>query len=304
MNIKKKRFLTGFVTCCFCMTAWVYVGGCSAVGSVNESEEGDIRDSGVGFSDGGDQDQRDAHQWTDLDSGDSTTPCEEGDTQPCYPGDPEHAGVGICVMGTQVCERVMDGEFSTTQWGPCEGAGEPREEECNGLDDNCNGETDDGAECPENEICSDGACVQLYQDCSLTGYGMLAHGQEVSSYLTATVPCGHSCSLVTISCNDGTLSGGSSYFESCSVESCTCKFIHGKGYSHLDPGTSCSSELLNVNTTSGCTGGVQHYPSYSCTYSCSTNGVLTRSYGGPCEIGNGLCGGSVSSASPTTCPDF
>ncbi len=240
MNSKKKSFLTGFVTCCFCMTAWIYALGCSA----GESKDGDIRDSGVAFSDGGDQDQRDAHQWTDLDSGDPTTTCEEGDTQPCFPGDPEHAGVGICVMGTQVCERVMDGEFSTTEWGPCEGAGEPREEECNGLDDNCNGETDDGAECPGNEICLDGAC------CAPVDGGWSDWVDDVSD--CGVLWCGtytrhRTCDNPPPSCGGAPCQGDDTMIANCPTGK---NLVHGGGEA---PCNSALQEMIADCQTMGCT---------------------------------------------------
>ena len=147
------------------------------------------------------------------------------------------------------------------------------------------------------------ACVQHYRDCPLSGYGTLLHGTQVTSYAAPTVPCGSTCTSVTLSCSDGVLSGGSGYHGSCAVDSCDCHFSHGQGFSTLSPGESCSSDLVNVNTTSGCTGGIQQYASYHCTYTCNSNGTITRSPGGPCELGNGACGGSVSGYSTTTCPD-
>ena len=145
-------------------------------------------------------------------------------------------------------------------------------------------------------------CAQQYRNCALAGYGTLLHGAQVSSYSSATVPCGSMCTTLTISCNDGTLTGGSSYEGSCVVDECTCDFAHGLGFVTLSPGQSCSTDFVNANTTSGCSGGAQHYDSYHCTYTCNSNGTVTRSAGGPCEIGNGWCGGSVSGYSTTTCP--
>lgn len=164
----------------------------------------------------------------------------------------------------------------------------------------------------ETRVCDNGtlsgsytnpACAQQFRECPLAGYGTLLHNTQVTSYVSASVPCGSTCASTTISCHDGTLSGGSSYHASCTVDSCNCQFSHGQGFTTLSPGQSCSSHLVNVNTTSGCTGGVQHYDGYDCTYTCNANGTVTRSSGGPCEIGNGACGGSVSGSSTTTCPD-
>jgi hypothetical protein len=64
-------------------------------------------------------------------------PCEvENDTQPCYPGSPVSRGLGECRDGLSTC---LSG-----RWGDCEGYQLPVAESCNGLDDDCNGVTDDG----------------------------------------------------------------------------------------------------------------------------------------------------------------
>ncbi|MEO1273734.1 MAG: MopE-related protein, partial [Myxococcota bacterium] len=64
---------------------------------------------------------------------------EEGDplSQTCYNGQQGTAGVGICRSGVQTC---AGGRFTS-----CVGEVRPATVElCNGLDDNCNGDTDEG----------------------------------------------------------------------------------------------------------------------------------------------------------------
>ena len=73
--------------------------------------------------------------------------CLDGTTQSCG------TSVGRCERGTQIC---AGGEF-----GACEGGVGPVEEICNGVDDNCNGLTDEDFVCdlpPEatDALCSDG----------------------------------------------------------------------------------------------------------------------------------------------------
>lgn len=65
-------------------------------------------------------------------------------------GDCETGLPGICGAGTMQCRS---GSLACVQHN------EPRQEICNGLDDDCNGLVDDGALCPEGEICHRGACV-------------------------------------------------------------------------------------------------------------------------------------------------
>jgi len=66
--------------------------------------------------------------------------CKPGTTQACYSGAPGTQGVGPCTGGTQSCDP-------SGTWGPCVGEVVPSGESCgNGVDDNCNGMTDENAD--------------------------------------------------------------------------------------------------------------------------------------------------------------
>ncbi|MCE5194674.1 MAG: hypothetical protein LLF28_04340 [Nitrospiraceae bacterium] len=66
--------------------------------------------------------------------------CTDGQTQSCYSGASETKGVGLCQAGTQTC--------SGGQWGTCVGEVLPTEEICgDNLDNNCNGQVDEGCGC-------------------------------------------------------------------------------------------------------------------------------------------------------------
>ena len=86
--------------------------------------------------------------------------CTPGKTQSCYGGPKGTEGKGICKTGTQTCT-------SAKKWGPCQGAVAPQEETCNGKDDDCNGQTDEGLKAPS---CFQtlGACAGLKQKCGGT----------------------------------------------------------------------------------------------------------------------------------------
>lgn len=73
----------------------------------------------------------------------------------CYPGSPASAGVGACHEGIQEC---VDGT-----WGPCLGAVTPLPEVCNGVDDDCDGASDDGT---PSVVCGIGTCATRVSVCS------------------------------------------------------------------------------------------------------------------------------------------
>jgi len=71
----------------------------------------------------------------------------------CIDGESRSCGseIGECMPGVSVC---IDGH-----WGECTGEKPPELEVCDGLDNNCNGEIDDGALCADGEICIAGKCI-------------------------------------------------------------------------------------------------------------------------------------------------
>lgn len=62
--------------------------------------------------------------------------CTDGKTQSCYTGDPTTKDVGECKSGTQTC--------SGGKWGTCNNQILPAAEKCDALDNDCDGQTDEG----------------------------------------------------------------------------------------------------------------------------------------------------------------
>jgi streptogramin lyase len=68
-------------------------------------------------------------------------PCEQANlVEFCYEGDPAEVGIGVCALG----ERYCDGQY----WSECLGQAVATPEACNGLDDDCDGQTDEGVLSP------------------------------------------------------------------------------------------------------------------------------------------------------------
>jgi hypothetical protein len=82
--------------------------------------------------------------------------CTPGDTQSCFSADPAIEGVGICTAGEVTCDDAG-------KWGAeCVGEILPREEVCNGEDDDCNGDVD---ETFGSESCGQGDCAVTEDVC-------------------------------------------------------------------------------------------------------------------------------------------
>ncbi|MBW2456375.1 MAG: hypothetical protein JRI68_17780, partial [Deltaproteobacteria bacterium] len=62
--------------------------------------------------------------------------CLDGAAQSCYTGAPQTQGVGACTSGSQSC--------SGGAWGACLGDVIPTSETCDGVDEDCDGQVDEG----------------------------------------------------------------------------------------------------------------------------------------------------------------
>ena len=92
-----------------------------------DGDPGDGDPTGDGDGDPGDGDP--------TGDGDPGPVCMTGDTRPCYTGPMETENVGVCYPGVETCFNGA--------WFECMGDILPKDELCNGLDDDCDGEEDE-----------------------------------------------------------------------------------------------------------------------------------------------------------------
>ena len=97
-------------------------------------------------------------------SGPSTMPtagascAQVGATASCYAGPSGTSGKGLCKAGTLTC--------TAGSWSDCAGQIGPKEEVCNGLDDDCDGKVDGMPSCPR---CVQGRTSAMASTTTVTG---------------------------------------------------------------------------------------------------------------------------------------
>lgn len=162
----------------------------------------------------------------------------------CYGGAPEWAGVGECSFGTMSC----NGEY----FGDCTDFVLPTLEQCgddglgNGLDDDCDGQIDEGCGCADGDsrLCGTAAGVCTYgtQTCSNGSWGACSGGDQPSMEV---------CDGLDNDCNGLTDDG---LLNACGLCNQTCYFT---GFDPTDPGFTNEldgAEAIDANNPENPTG--------------------------------------------------
>jgi hypothetical protein len=105
---------------------------------------------------------------------DEGCPCAPGAVQSCFRGPPGRHDVGACADGMQQCSG---GEFGA--WGACTGGIPPSAETCDGLDNDCNGCTDEIVGCVPNGMCPGPTDPRVAEGQPFAAYGL--HGGDFFS---------------------------------------------------------------------------------------------------------------------------
>ncbi len=115
------------------------------------------------------------------DSEENCPDCQDGDQRDCYTGDPKLAGVGDCAKGKQTC--------ANSTWGACAGEVLPKDESCNGRDDDCDGQVDNAPKNPPSCVLWNGICGVAKQACEKGQWVACTAAQYGADYEKSETKC-------------------------------------------------------------------------------------------------------------------
>lgn len=197
--------------------------------------------------------------------------CPVGQVQSCYPGSDATRGVGVCRVGTQICETQADG---STRFSSCTGFGSPSPESCANarVDNDCDGVVDNvvGLDVPcvvmgEEGVCRSGrlVCEGLQLVCAGPSAspeacngrddncdGVVDDGFDLSTDPTNCGMCGRACGAGLACCAGSCVSLSSSTAhcgqcgQACAVgQSCLTGVCCGAGANAV-----CGGSCVDLNT--------------------------------------------------------
>lgn len=222
---------------------------------------------------------------------------DKGKTEPCYTGPTGTSSNGICRMGTRTCEKTASGAY---RWSSCTAQQLPKKkEDCNKLDDNCNGLIDEGCPCPDG---SQRACGNSIGDCQ-QGTQLCLSSKWADSCVAYFPPRKELCDGRDNDCNglvDDKLvktCPGECGFRTCTDgEWSVCKTVSGKPKIETcnNKDDDCNG-LIDENLSDVCP------PHQACLDACKPFGKEALCKGGIkfCAKGNWLC--TASAVIPSEC---
>jgi hypothetical protein len=174
---------------------------------------------------------------------DDNCPCSGDETQPCFPFSNGSPDEGLCSNGQQQCE---DGT-----WGTCEGATGPEMESCDGMDNDCDGNVDNGFP-DKGDSCTvgTGACENSGTlECNSAGDGLTCSASPGS-------PSNETCDGTDEDC-DGTVDNGfPDKGNSCTVGTGACENTGTYVCNSSGSGTECSASPGTPDPSETCGNGI------------------------------------------------
>lgn len=228
---------------------------------------------------------------------------------------------GVCGAGISMCQGGVLG---------CSQVFQPGDEQCNGVDDDCDGQIDQGATCPPEQICHNGACVPHCSDSEFPCFGntvcdapsglcldpgcqgktcavgevctagvcrtpcadvICPKGQDCVSDVCVDLCKGVSCATGQV-CRQGKCFGGCNQCDgiSCSLPE-KCEAQTGRCVDTSCPGGCPSGEICDSGTCKDACSGVACPPGQTCSNG-DCHGPGTGGAGGGGGMGFGGFGGS------------
>jgi hypothetical protein len=226
--------------------------------------------------------------------------CVNGSTQGCYTGSGATQNVGVCHGGTQTCQLG--------HWGACNNQVTPSAETCDGLDNDCNGQTDEGL---GTTICGVGGCQVLVQNCVngvvqacvpsapqpeiCDGVDNNCDGQVDNGLGTITCGVG-ACANTVPSCVNGAANVCNPHATdgvACNDnQSCTQNDACSNGVcvgANIPAGTICRASTGACDPAETCTGNGGNCPADAL----SAAGTICRAAGGVCDVAESCTGASA-----------